>query len=309
MDVTDTESDRVRRMRNPGQAIALALVVAACGPTPGHSDDAPDGGGGGGGGDGGDTGNPNSQGCSDDAKLIYVVDQAKHLLQFDPKTKAFKDLGILPCSSSSTPFSMGIARDASAWILYGNGELFHVDTKNNLACTKSAWVPNTQGELKFGMGFSTDQAGGTSDTLFISGGSSPDSGSTSKLAKLDTGSFQATPIGTVTGWPELTGTGNAELWGFFPGGEARIEKIDKANGAALATYRTSRLDDPWDDPTAWAFAFHGGFFWVFLQKSTDGETHVYQYDAMNGAYIGTTDSGGRKIVGAGVSTCAPVIIL
>ena len=299
--------------RNPGKAIALALVAAACGPTPRSHNDTPDGGGGGGGsndnGGGEDNPNPNSDGCSDDAKLIYVVDQDKHMLQFDPKTKAFTDLGVLNCPTTSSPFSMGIARDATAWVLYENGDLFRFETKNNLACTKSAWVRNTEGELNFGMGFSTDQVGGTTDTLFISGGSNS-SNSTSKLAKLDLTSFEPAVIGQISDWPELTGTGNAELWGFFPGAVAYISKLDKSTGAALKTYQTPDLNDTTDDPAAWAFAFHGGFFWVFLQKRAENRTFIYQYDATTGAKIGgTTDSGGLKIVGAGVSTCAPVIIL
>ena len=302
--------------RNPGKAIALALVAAACGPTPRSHDDPPDGGGGGnnGGTDSGtDNPNPNSDGCSDDAKLIYVIDESRTLSQFDPTAKTFKDLGPLSCqasSSSAKPFSMAIARDATAWVLYDNGELFRVDTKNNLSCTESPWVPNTQGQRKFGMGFSTDQAGGTTDTLFISGGFGPGTQSTSKLAKLDLTSFQPLSVGTVTGWPELTGTGNAELWGFFPGAIAHIDKLDKSSGAALKTYRATALDDATDSPYAWAFAFHGGFFWAFLQKSTEDRTYIYQYDANTGAKIGDrTDRGRRHIVGAGVSTCAPIIIL
>ena len=68
---------------------------------------------------------------------------------------------------------MAIARDATAWVLYDNGRLFRVETKNNLACTQAAWVPSTNGLKVFGMGFSTDQVGGTTDTLFIAGGSDP----------------------------------------------------------------------------------------------------------------------------------------
>jgi hypothetical protein len=306
--------------RNLGKALtlALALVLAACGPDlRAHGNgNGPDGNPGGGGDSGnGDVGN-NTDGCSDEAKLIYVVDQNRKLLKFDPMTKAFTELGTLSCpaSTGAVPFSMAIARDATAWVVYNSGELFRVETKNNLACTKSPWVPNTQGLKVFGMGFSTDQVGGTSDTLFISGGSGP-SASTSTLTKLDLGSFQPATVGTVTGWPELTGTGGAELWGFFPhvpGINARIVKLNKASGAALQTYQETVLNDsqePARQPDAWAFAYHGGSFWVFLQKVTDDQTYVYQFNAGTGAMIGQkTDSGGRKIVGAGVSTCAPIII-
>lgn len=300
--------------RNPGKAILIVLAVAACGPSPRHhgDGDGPDAGNDNGGGDGGDTGNPNSDGCSDDAKLIYVVDEGYQLSQFDPKTQSFKDLGTLSCpAGSATPFSMAIARDASAWVLYSNGDLYHVDTKDpHLACTKSAWTRGAQGETKFGMGFSTDQAGGTADTLFISGGSSPDSSSKSTLAKVDMGTLQPTKLGTVTGWPELTGTGNAELWGFSPkdtysGTDARIMRISKANGTEMGTFALSDLNGTAND---WAFAFHGGSFWVFLKRDFEQNTIVYQIDSANGKIVSHKEATDRKIVGAGVSTCAPVVI-
>jgi hypothetical protein len=293
--------------------IVLGLALGACGPGGRGGDDGGDDGGttdagNTGGGDGGN----NGDGCSDAAKLVYVVDQNKKLSQFNPMTKSFTDLGTLTCPAAggATPFSMGIDRDALAWVLYSNGELFRVETKNNLACTKASWIPNTQGHQVFGMGFSTDAAGGTTDSLFIAGGAGPGIGSTSTLARLDIGTFQPNNRGTLTGWPELTGTGNAELWGFFPQSGttgARIAKLDKTTGAALQTFPETSLNDPLQ-PLAWAFAFHGGSFWVFLKKSSDSQTQVYQFNASDGAMVGVTPSGGRTIVGAGVSTCAPVIL-
>ena len=298
--------------RNLGKALMLVLVLAAaCGPHRPGDGNGPDGNPGGGDGNpGGGDGNPGGgDGCPDESKLIYTIDgDTDELSQFHPQTKTFTNLGVLSCSVSS-PFSMAIARDATAWVLYQNGELFRVDTKNNnLPCTRSAWVPDTQDLLKFGMGFSTDQAGGTTDTLFVSGGGGPTE-PTSTLARLNLSSFQPSTVGTVTGWPELTGTGSAELWGFFPSAtNARIVRLDKTTGAALQTYREAVLDDS-SSPRAWAFAFHGGSFWVFLQKSTETRTFIYQFNAATGAMIGTRiDTGTRKIVGAGVSTCAPIIL-
>lgn len=294
--------------------IVLGLAVAACGPggRGGGDDDGNNGGPDAPNPPGGDGGNTNGDGCSDEAKLIYTVDQDRRVAQFDPQTKSFTTLGTLACPAAggATPFSMGVDRDAFAWVLYNNGELFKVETKNNLACTKAAWVPNTSGNKVFGMGFSTDAAGGSTDSLFIAGGAGPEVGNTSTLSRLDTGTFQPSSRGTLTGWPELTGTGNAELWGFFPqvgATGARIAKLDKTTGAALQTFPETSLNDSLQ-PQAWAFAFHGGSFWVFLKKSSDTQTQVHQFNASTGAMVGVTQSGGRTIVGAGVSTCAPVIL-
>lgn len=291
--------------------VILAATLVACGPA-GRGDDF----GGGGDDDGSGSGSgmgSNMDGCSDAAKLVYVVDENNKFSQFNPSTKTFTDIGTLSCpAGSATPFSMGVNRNAVAWVLYSNGQLFQVDT-SSLNCTASSWTTQ-QGLQQFGMGFSANQAGSTEDTLFVAGGSSvnPLSNPTSKLATLDTSTFSATAVGTVTGWPELTGTGNAELWGWFPDESSpRIEQIDKTTGAAVKTYQLSQLAGT---PAAWAFAFWGGDFWIFLMRAdiigpTDLNTKVYQIDGMTGALKSTTDAPGRTIVGAGVSTCAPVVIL
>jgi|MudIll2142460700_1097286.scaffolds.fasta_scaffold114961_2 hypothetical protein len=274
----------------------LCALLAACGAGP--SDRAPDSG------NTGDGNGQNGDGCSDEAKAVYVVDQNNTLSRFDPPTKVFTDLGQLNCPATgfgATPFSMGIDRTAVAWVLYSSGELFRVDT-TSLNCTKSTWTSQA-GLLQFGMGFSTDAAGGSVDTLFIAGGSGPTQ-PTSTLAKLSTTTFQAQSVGSVQGWPELTGTGNAELWGFFPDATSpRIAKLDKMNGAALKTYPLTIAGMP----TAWAFAFWGGDFWVFLMKGVETSTTIYQYDAA-GQLKSMKQAAGRTIVGAGVSTCAPVIL-
>jgi hypothetical protein len=113
--------------------------------------------------------------------------------------------------------------------------------------------------------------------------------------------------------PELTGTGNAELWGWFPDTTApRIEQINKSTGAGMKTYPLPSLAGT---AAAWAFAFWGGDFWVFLALDSGGTpqpTIVYQVDGTTGAIEGMTNTSAtkaRSIVGAGVSTCAPVIIL
>jgi hypothetical protein len=282
-------------------AVAFAAGLVACGPSsqnPGTTDGSTSG-------DGSGSGSGNGAGCSDAAKLVYLVDQNNTLSQFDPSTKTFHDLGTLSCPASlgATPFSMGVDRTATAYVLYSSGELFKVNT-STLACTKTAWATQL-GLQQFGMGFSTDAAGGSTDTLYIAGGSSGPGGNAT-LAKLDIHTFTATQVGTITGWPELTGTGAAELWGFFPDSSSpRVEKLDKGNGHAMTTFPESTISGT---PSAWAFAFWGGDYWVFLMKDLEFSTTVYQVDGHNGSIKSMTPTSSRVIVGAGVSTCAPVVI-
>ncbi len=277
------------------------LALAACGPNRGDDDDDGPGGDGGPSGDG-----TNADNCSAESKLIYVVDEGNQLSTFDPVTKQFNDKGELDCPAQggATPFSMGIDRNAGAWVLYSSGELFNVDT-TSLACTATAWQPGQDGLLVFGMGFSTDTAGGTTDTLYIAGGFAPSEPS-SALNTLNVATLDPTPVGTVTDWPELTGTGDAELWGFFPSTTApRIEKIDKSSGNALQTFPLSTLQGM---PMAWAFAFFGGDFFVFLKRANESSTTVHQVNGQTGAISGATPTNTRSIVGAGVSTCAPTVL-
>ncbi len=287
-------------MRDLTSIALLSLVLAACG-APSRGDDDDDGGG-----DGGPNDGSNNANCSEEAKLIYVVDEGNVLSTFDPVTKTFADKGPLDCPAQggATPFSMGIDRDAGAYVLFSSGELFRVDT-TTLACTPTTWQTGANGLLVFGMGFSTDTAGGTTDTLFVAGGFGPND-PTSSLNKLDVGSMTPTSVGTVQDWPELTGTGDAELWGFFPSASSpRIAKLDKTNGSELQTFPLQSLTG---QPLAWAFAFFGGDFFVFLMRSNENSTTVHQVDGMTGQIVGATATNTRRIVGAGVSTCAPTVL-
>jgi hypothetical protein len=260
-----------------------------------------------GGGNGTSTGGGSADGCPDDAKTVYVVDANRTLSSFDPRTKTFHDIGTLSCpaAAKAQPFSMSVARDATAYVLYDSGELFAVST-STAACTKTSF--NDATFKNFGMGFSTDTPGGTTDTLFIAGGATV--GMTSTLGSVNVGSFGATPLGGIAGWPELTGTGDAQLWGFFPqtmmgGANPFVAQINKGDASLSNNHDAPALAG---NPTAWAFAFWGGSFWIFLERVGDPSTQVWEMKASTGDLSNALSSTGRKIVGAGVSTCAPVTI-
>lgn len=291
----------------------LVLVLSACG-----GGTVTTGSGGGAGGSGGNSGTGGSGGsggsggaggggvnlCPDDAKTVYVVDQDMRFSSFAPATKLFTDIGTLSCPAAvgAEPFSMAVDRTPTAWVLYTSGELFKVNVKT-LACTKTSFDPVATGFGQFGMGFSSDAVNGTAETLFITGSQmvSP----TSTLASLNVGTLQPTALGTVSGWPELTGTGDARLWGFFPsvtGSTPLVAQIDKTNAALVRTFTAPLLNG---DPRTWAFAAWGGRFWIFLKRAGESNTTVYEMQAGDGGVAAALNATGRSIVGAGVSTCAP----
>ncbi|HEX5060815.1 MAG TPA: hypothetical protein VFV99_15710 [Kofleriaceae bacterium] len=252
-------------------------------------------------------GSMNANECPMGAELVYVIDQFNYRIStFNPATKTFTDLGSLSCPAmgGAGPFSMSVDRQAIAWVLYDSGELFRV-VLPSLACTKTTW--NSGGELKvFGMGFSTDEPMGDKETLYVGGGANQMQTSY-KLAKFDTSSLTAQVIGTQTQLPEMTGNAKAELWGFMPDAtNARVVQFDKTNGSALKTYMLPTLAGTM---TGYAFAHWGGDYWVFLIKNAEPSTTVYQVDGATGTIKSTTPTTGRTIVGAGVSTCAPTVIL
>ena len=77
------------------------------------------------------------------------------------------------------------------------------------------------------------------------------------------------------------------------------------------TVATSDSDEPSlaSQGAGYAFAHWGGNFWVFLQKMNETYTTVYEVDGQTGQIKSMTPAQGRTIVGAGVSTCAPTVIL
>ncbi|MFT3707108.1 MAG: hypothetical protein QM817_05505 [Archangium sp.] len=252
--------------------------------------------------------------CSAEAKLIYVLDQDRTLLSFDPlklatSGGAFQTVGRISCPSEpgAEPFSMAVDRSATAWIIYDSGELFTVNLRAYpLDCVKTVFVPQ-YGVAKFGMGFVANQPGSHEETLYISG-----SELTGSLATTRFGTLSTTPPhqlmlrGILNGAPEITGTGDAKLWAFFPNvTPPKVAQLDKTDGGVLNAFEAQALTGR---PRAWAFAFWGGDFFLFLERDTDLSTQLWRMDGVSGNVTKVMSLDSRHIVGAGVSTCAPVEI-
>lgn len=235
--------------------------------------------------------------CLARAKIIYTIDENDMLRAFDPANLKFINIGILNCpAGGASPFSMGVDHNAVAWVLYNDGQIFAVDTQT-AACKPTAYAQ--QGDFRlFGMGFVADQKGNVMrEHLFVAGLDNME------LGVMDPKTLLITPLGPLTGNPELTGTGGAVLWGFFPDDQMpRVALLDKATGNEGMTYNLAALAGT---PTAWAFAFWGGNFWIFLRRQQDNSTHVWKLDTNSGKVTDVVPNTGYGIVGAGVSICAP----
>lgn len=315
--------------------VSFALTAYGCSASTRHSNDFNSGGGGSGGDSSGSltgaggvdltTGSSSGSGgggsgdCSAAAKLIYVLSDANELWSFDPQAKQFKKIGALGCNTAMQPNSMAVDRDATAWVnyvesdpLFGEdtaGAIFKVSTAD--ASCQPTSIKLGQGWYRLGMGFSIDKMGSTDETLFVTGTSSTiGAGDSPGLGKIDFGTNTVVPIGQFTGVlagesAELTGTGDARLFGFFTTTPVQVAEIDKATGATPKPKSLAQVQTP----IAWAFSFWGGQFYLYTASDPLKNSNVTLYDPV----AGTTDTSyvpdvGFRIVGAGVSTCAPVEI-
>jgi hypothetical protein len=294
--------------------VAVFALLAGCGSSAHKAGFDPGAGSllGGGTSDAGDAfgdGGASGAGCAAAATLVYVVTQENDLYSFAPATLAFTRIGALGCSAAAGayPFSMAVDRGATAWVNYSDGTLHRVSTAD-ATCTKTSFVPQ-QGFSNFGMGFSSDAPKSTSEKLFLCGfqgaaGQERGLG----LAQLDVASLTVTPIGDFTG-PlrgnvcELTGSGDAKLFGFYVGSPAMLADIDKASGATPTPKGLSGLTLSKTD--GFAFSFWGGDFWFYTSQST-GRSQVTRFKAATDQSLSVVvPDTGFTIVGAGVSTCAP----
>jgi hypothetical protein len=238
------------------------------------------------------------------AGFIYVVDDDGHLRRYHPTTNVFSQVGYLGCPAVepfATPFSMGVDHDARAWVLYSSGELFWVDTED-ASCKPCPFVPEHHGLDLFGMGFVADGPESLDEKLFIATGA----GQTSyrQLAIIDPQTLQLTsvsPLPLHEHTPELTGTRNGELFGYFPGtNETMVSQFNKQTGEVLKSWPLAPLSS---DVTAWAFAHWGGRFYIFV---TAGASRVIRLDPATGKAQTIKTDLPFHIVGAGVSSVAPV---
>lgn len=262
-------------------------------------------------------------GCAAGSGLVYVVDDANELLSFDPNNGAntFTTIGTLSCKAASSlsgwgsgpgqPFSMSVDRSGHAWVLYTSGEIFEVSTSNTASCTKTSWTVGSSGFELFGMGFVANSPGSSAETLFIAGGSAGTTG-TGNIGAIDPNTMQVTTVGPFASGqygPELTGTGNAELYGYFPGTSSTyVAQIDTSTGQNGQSWTLPNLSGQVD---AWAFAHWGGRFYIFVTTGGSGSqnSQVLLLDPTHNGQVTTLKSNlPYIIVGAGVSTCAPVAI-
>lgn len=261
--------------------------------------------------------------CADAARSVYALNDRRELLRFQPAgdQHTFTTIGTLDCPAGpqwtelgggpARPFSMSVDRSGRAWVLYTSGQIFHVSTAD-ASCSAAGWSPGTAGLQLFGMGFVADAPGSTAERLFVAGGDAaePHRGVLASIEPATAGATVRAPLPQASFMPELTGTGDAGLFAYYPGNAgSAIARLDPATAAVVEQWPMPALDGI---PIAWAFAHWGGRFYVFVSEhdvaTIQTNTQVFRLDPATGHTDLLLSMLPYKIVGAGVSTCAPIIV-
>ncbi|CAN5787917.1 hypothetical protein BH11MYX4_BH11MYX4_64480 [soil metagenome] len=248
--------------------------------------------------------------CPDaEATLIYVVTSTNELYSFYPPDGTFTFISNIACptNQSATPFSMAVDRRGVAYVLFTDNLLYRVSTATG-ACVGTPFQANQQGFDSFGMGYATNAAGPT-ETLFAAGtGDNQGGGGPSQgLGRIDTPSFVLSKVGRFVPdikRAELTGTGDGRLYAFytkgaFNGPPSYIGEINTDTARVVAETPFPTVDQG----AGWAFAFWGGDFYMFTSPQDFGSDVTRWRPSDNS--LSNVASLPKKVVGAGVSTCAP----
>jgi hypothetical protein len=247
-------------------------------------------------------------GCSDAAKLVYVLSDANGLYTFAPDKKSFTKIGEIACGTTAAPNSMAVDRSGTAWVNFTDGKLFKVDTKD-AKCHPTAFVgpPDFQ---RFGMAFASDTAGAVQETLYVAGldSVSEEDFVNPGLAKIDLATMALTRLGRFSGGArsahgELTGTGDGRLFGFFITDPPFLAEVNKASGETKESKPLNRIGNA----SAFAFSFWGGDFWFYVSSGSGAPSRVTQLKSGTGETSNVIANVGFRIAGAGVSTCAPTV--
>lgn len=250
--------------------------------------------------------------CGNNADLIYVLSDNQELYTYNPPTNQFTPLGNFSCPAPAldTTFSMGVARSGTAWVMYSpSGDIFHVDVNNANQCSDPGYTPGGNNFTLFGMAFASQSAVDPCDKLYahsFSGGlggfsEGPNAG---RLGRLDSATATPVILGPIDyDGGELTGTGDGRLFAFAGLNPAKLIEYDKNTGAVLQTLPLGTLELT----NAFAFAFWGGDFYFFTEADALGtRSKVTRLDFDGDMSLQDVNTNAPiRIVGAGVSTCAP----
>jgi hypothetical protein len=253
--------------------------------------------------------------CAPHSDLIYVLSENAQLWTYDPTNNQFAQLGSFNCAGlDPTTFSMGVARDGKAWIMFQpSADIRTVDVNDANNCTDPGYTPNQVGYGLFGMAFASNSTNNPCDRLYahtFDGLLWSEGAGVGKLGRIDEPNLNVVPLGSINyNGGELTGTGDGRLFAFAGTPGAKLIEYDKGDASVVDTIQLPGLELT----LAFAFAFWGGDFYFFTENEAFpplAKVTKLDYDESDGngqALTTVNASAPIRIVGAGVSTCAPYL--
>ncbi len=249
--------------------------------------------------------------CVDDNDDIYVLSDAGAIWSFDPETYEFTFITEVKCGGMYDTFSMGVSRKGRAWIEYFTGDIFTLDLKDPGSECKDPGFKNDDPLFPtFGMAFVANSLTDPCDKLYVHSGIAPEvvGDDVGALGYIDPQTIELVNVAPIDyGWGELTGTGDGRLFAFEGSAPPILSEYDKDTGLVLDSWPLPGLVSA----NAFAFAYWGGYFYFFTEDElSTGYSKVTEYDFYDIKGEGTilrtvVEQAPMRIVGAGVSTCAP----
>jgi hypothetical protein len=231
-----------------------------------------------------------------------VLSAEARLFRFDPPSASFEPAGMLGCvPATAAPITMAVDHHGTAFVTFTDGTMAEVST-STATCTPT---PFMSGPTYAGRGSCfAASPGGTGEALFMYDGSAPPQG---EIVTVDTQTFGESLVGLLSeplGALELTGTGDGRLFAFGNGTSTApngvLAELDPTNAAVLSTTALSL-----SVPNGFAFAFWGGDFYFFTGTGR-GDSTVARLAADGTLQADYAFLPSQNVVGAGVSTCAPL---
>ncbi len=249
---------------------------------------------------------PDCQSTAGDSIFLLGLNGALH--QFRPATHELETLGVPACEGVEIPDGDDIVHSTGIlWAMMasesGYRAIYTIDPVT-LECTKTDF---DEGDIyATGLVFVSDELGGETESLYmgVNEGDPFDFNNPMSLGRIDLATMKLDILGTTELVPnghyqfaDLTGTGEAKLFGFFPGDTAVITEFDAPAAEIAANHPLS-----FGVGSPWAFAQWGGRLWLFYASGNGSGVRTWDPDTGDVEDLADISA---TVVGAAVSTCAP----
>jgi hypothetical protein len=241
---------------------------------------------------------------------IFVLSDDAELWKFRPDDLSFQMLGNFVCEGKTSTFSMAVDRLGFAWVMFSDGTIYKVNVADPTVCMPSGYNTFQMGTNLFGMGFVSNSAVDQCDSLYgntFSGGGFSEGPNQGKFLNLDPDTLLIQLLGNTSfNGAEVSGTGDGRVFMFGGVNPSKLVEVDRTNGAYIDVLPLVGLETT----NGFAFSHFDGDFYIFTEGNgfNSKVTYVdYSDKDMNGVQevMTVVPQAPIRIVGAGVSTCAP----